>query len=109
MVIRLGDGTAESHRRAQAAVDRLFPYTNEMFAAPADEDALVAEGLVADPAALRAIWRDTVSDVLGRATLAVPEAGWMQSGGRDGRHSEHLGPLLAELQFLQRSFPGATW
>lgn len=108
-VIRLGDGTAESHRRAQAAIDRLFPYTNEMFAAPADEDALVAEGLVPDAAALRAAWRDSVSDVLERATLRVPEAGWMQSGGRDGRHSEHLGPLLAELQFLQRSFPGATW
>jgi ring-1,2-phenylacetyl-CoA epoxidase subunit PaaC len=104
-VIRLGDGTAESHRRAQAALDRLWPYTGELFA-PEDE-ALAA--LVPNPPALRAAWRETLSRVLTQATLTMPTDGWMQSGGRAGAHSEHLGHLLAELQYLPRTYPGAVW
>ncbi|WP_297368618.1 1,2-phenylacetyl-CoA epoxidase subunit PaaC [Acidocella sp.] len=104
-VIRLGDGTAESHRRAQAALERLWPYTGELFA-PEDE-ALV--GLVANPPTLRAAWRETLSRVLAQATLTMPTDGWMQSGGRAGAHSEHLGHLLAELQYLPRTYPGAVW
>lgn len=108
-VIRLGDGTAESHTRAQEAVDALWPFTGELFEADAQERALVAAGVAANPDELAPVWRATVSRVLAEATLALPPDGWMQTGGRRGRHSEHLGHLLAELQHLQRSHPGATW
>jgi ring-1,2-phenylacetyl-CoA epoxidase subunit PaaC len=106
-VIRLGDGTAESHARAQAAVDELWPYTGEVFE-PDDGD-LIGRGVAIDPAALRETWSRTVTDILAEATLTAPATGWMQRGGRSGRHSEHLGHLLSELQYLQRSFPGAKW
>jgi ring-1,2-phenylacetyl-CoA epoxidase subunit PaaC len=108
-LIRLGDGTDESHRRAQAALDGLWPFTGEMFEADATVAALVAPGIAADPALVRAGWDRTVAAVLAEATLARPADGWMQSGGRHGRHSEHLGYVLAELQFLQRAYPGAQW
>jgi ring-1,2-phenylacetyl-CoA epoxidase subunit PaaC len=108
-VIRLGDGTEESHRRAQAAVDDLWAFTGELFLSDAAEAALVADGVAIDPENLRATWTATVSDVLRIATLALPQSTWMQKGGRAGNHSEHLGHLLSELQSLQRSFPGATW
>ncbi len=101
-LIRLGDGTAESHRRAQAALDWLWPYTGEMFAAE-------CAGLCPDPPSLRATWEATIAGVLAEATLQRPADGWMQTGGRAGRHSEHLGHLLSELQYLQRCYPGATW
>jgi ring-1,2-phenylacetyl-CoA epoxidase subunit PaaC len=94
-LIRLGDGTEESHRRAQDALDALWPFIGEMF-----------EG---DSASLRGEWDETVSRVLAEATLKYPADGWMQTGGRQGRHSEHLGYILAELQFLQRAYPGASW
>jgi ring-1,2-phenylacetyl-CoA epoxidase subunit PaaC len=106
-LIRLGDGTAESHRRAQDAVDALWPYTGELFSP--DDRALVEAGIVPDPDGLRAAWAATVDATLVRATLVRPEDGWMQSGGRSGRHTEHLGHLLAELQFVQRAYPGSTW
>jgi ring-1,2-phenylacetyl-CoA epoxidase subunit PaaC len=103
-LIRLGDGTAESHRRAQTALDELWPYTGELFEPPeAGISAMPA------PATLRAAWTATVDGALARATLARPPDGWMQSGGRSGRHTEHLGHLLAEMQFLQRAYPGTTW
>jgi len=108
-VIRLGDGTAESHRRAQAAVDALWPYTGELFMQPADEAELVAAGLTVDVSLLEAPWRAQVDDVLRRATLRAPDAGWMQRGGREGRHTEHLGHMLAEMQIVARSHPGASW
>jgi ring-1,2-phenylacetyl-CoA epoxidase subunit PaaC len=94
-LIRLGDGTEESRRRAQQAVDTLWPYTGEMFEA--------------DDAPVRTVWDKTVAAVLAEATLARPTDGWMQTGGRHGRHTEHLGYILAELQFLQRAYPGASW
>ena len=109
-LIRLGDGTDESHRRAQAALDELWPYAGEMFESDAVEQALIAQGTAVDPEMLRAEWERDVDGVLAEATLAKPAASsWMQSGGRSGRHSEHLGHLLAEMQFLQRAYPGATW
>jgi len=108
-LVRLGDGTEESHRRAQAAIDALWPYTGEMFEADASAAALVAEGIAADPALLRAEWNQPADATLAAATLTRPADGWMQSGGRHGRHSEHLGYILAELQFLQRAYPGAQW
>lgn len=108
-VVRLGDGTDESHRRAQTAIDDLWAFTGEMFAVDESERGLIDAGIAADPAGLRAQWLKTVSNVVNEATLALPKNDWMQQGGRNGRHSEHLGHLLSELQSLQRTFPGATW
>jgi len=112
-VIRLGDGTDESHRRMQAALDDIWTYTGEMFA-PDDVDLALADACVGvDPRALRPDWDAAVDAVLAEATLARPADGWMQgtgrAGGRQGVHTEHLGYLLAEMQFLQRAYPGARW
>jgi ring-1,2-phenylacetyl-CoA epoxidase subunit PaaC len=108
-LVRLGDGTEESHRRAQTAIDDLWAYTGEMFEVDDSERSLIAGGIAVDPASLRPRWIGTVSDVMSEATLTPPKSDWMQQGGRSGRHSEHLGHLLSELQSMQRTFPGATW
>jgi ring-1,2-phenylacetyl-CoA epoxidase subunit PaaC len=108
-MVRLGDGTEESRRRAQAAVDDLWAFTGEMFEVDRSERALIDAGIAVDPASLRPHWFSTVSAVMGEATLALPKGEWMQKGGRSGRHSEHLGHLLSELQSMQRTFPGVTW
>jgi ring-1,2-phenylacetyl-CoA epoxidase subunit PaaC len=108
-IVRLGDGTVESHARAQAAIDDLWAFTGEMFAVDDSERGLIEVRIAVDAAGLRARWLKTVSDVIGEATLVVPGNDWMQQGGRSGHHSEHLGHLLSELQSMQRTFPGATW
>lgn len=108
-VIRLGDGTAESHDRTQRALDDLWWLTGECAELEDGAEALVTSGVVVDPAPLQTVWHDTVSRVLTEATLAVPTGGVMRTGGRRGQHSEHLGHLLTELQYLQRAHPGATW
>jgi len=108
-VIRLGDGTELSHTRMQSAIDDLWMYTGEMFAADDTELALAAEGVAADVGALLPAWRDRVAAVLDLATLTMPSSAWMQRGGKQGVHSEHLGHLLAEMQSLQRAHPGALW
>ena len=108
-VIKLGDGTAESHRRAQDALDGLWRFTGELFLVDDVDDRLVRAGVAPDLAPLEPKWRAQVSDVVRRATLTLPASGYMQRGGRAGRHTEHLGHLLAEMQILQRSHPGATW
>lgn len=107
-MIRLGDGTDESHRRVAAALDRLWPYTGEIFARAGEED-LVAAGILPEPEAIRPQWDATVARVLVEATLDRPRDGWMQKGGRSGVHTEHLGHMLAVMQHLQRAYPGATW
>jgi len=108
-MLRLGDGTPESRARMQAAIDDLWAFTGEMFETDDDERALIESGIAIDPAALRPQWLRTVSGIVSEATLALPRSEWMQQGGRSGRHSEHLGHLLSELQSLQRAFPGASW
>ena len=108
-IIRLGDGTAESHQRAQAAVDELWAFTGELFEVDAPERALIEAGVAVDPEPLRAGFQAKVDAVIAEATLTLPAGTWMHKGGRQGRHSEHLGHLLTELQYLQRTFPGATW
>src|SRR3954454_23568535 len=100
-MVRLGDGTEESRRRAQAAIDDLWSFTGEMFGVDDIERPLIAAGIAVDPASLREQWLGTLSRVIGQATLALPQSEWMQQGGRKGRHSEHLGHLLSELQSLQ--------
>jgi ring-1,2-phenylacetyl-CoA epoxidase subunit PaaC len=108
-VLKLGDGTAESHERAQRALDDLWRYTGEMFLPDAVDETLAGAGIGADLAALEPKWRAQVADVVGRATLALPADGYMQRGGRAGRHTEHLGHMLAEMQIVARSHPGAQW
>jgi ring-1,2-phenylacetyl-CoA epoxidase subunit PaaC len=108
-MLRLGDGTPESRARMQGAIDDLWAFTGEMFETDDSERALTESGIAIDPAVLYPRWLKTVSGIVSEATLALPGAGWMQRGGRSGRHSEHLGHLLSELQSMQRTFPGASW
>ena len=108
-VVRLGDGTDESHRRTQAAVDALWPYAGEAFLDDDVDRAAADAGLAPLPASLQPVWRHTVEAVLAEATLAVPADPWWQRGGRQGNHSEHLTYLLAEMQVVHRAHPGATW
>lgn len=108
-VIKLGDGTDESHGRAQAALDALWRYTGEMFLTDDVDAVLAGAGLVPDLAHVERQWLAQVTDVIERATLTIPAAGYMQRGGRSGKHTEHLGLMLAEMQILQRSNPGAKW
>jgi ring-1,2-phenylacetyl-CoA epoxidase subunit PaaC len=108
-IVRLGDGTEESQRRTQTAIDHLWAFTGEMFAIDESERGLIDKGVAIDPATLRQLWLKTISGVVSEATIDLPKSDWMQQGGRSGRHSEHLGHLLSELQSMQRTFPGATW
>jgi ring-1,2-phenylacetyl-CoA epoxidase subunit PaaC len=108
-LVRLGDGTRESHSRIQAAVDALWRYTGELFELDGVEDELIAAGIAADPDALVAEWRRIVEQALEEATLAFPGATVMQRGGRSGRHTESFSYLLGELQVVARAHPGATW
>jgi ring-1,2-phenylacetyl-CoA epoxidase subunit PaaC len=108
-VITLGDGSDESHARAQRAVDDLWRYTGELFMADAVDRDAAAGGLGVDPSTLAEPWRAQIEEVLRRATLKVPSATYMQRGGREGRHTEHLGHMLAEMQIVARSHPEATW
>jgi ring-1,2-phenylacetyl-CoA epoxidase subunit PaaC len=108
-VIRLGDGTEESHARTQTALDDLWMYTGEMFDVADGERALVGSGIAPDRAAVKPAWDTTIDRVLAEATLKRPADRWMQTGGRAGRHGEHLGRLLAEMQVLHRAHPGAKW
>ncbi|WP_292290087.1 1,2-phenylacetyl-CoA epoxidase subunit PaaC [Marivita sp.] len=109
-VIGLGDGTEESHARMQAALDLLWPYVGEMFT-PDDIDAAMFEaGVAPDLRLLRARFDSRVDRVLKDATLARPDSSYAQTGGKTGfRHSEHLGHLLTQMQWLQRAYPGAVW
>ena len=108
-VVKLGGGTDESHARAQYAVDDLWRYTGELFLADDIDAAAASAGVGVDPSTLAGAWQTTVRDVLGRAGLTIPDGGYMQRGGRAGRHTEHLGHMLAEMQILARSHPGASW
>jgi ring-1,2-phenylacetyl-CoA epoxidase subunit PaaC len=108
-VVRLGDGTEESHRRVQEGLDFVWPYAAELFETDPLLDRLVERRVAADPAVLEPSWRRHVEDALAEATLTVPETTWRPSGGRRGQHTEAFGYLLAELQHLHRSHPGVSW
>lgn len=108
-VIRLGDGTEESGRRMKAAVEALAPYLDELFETDAVSDAIAEAGVGPSPALLRTEFDLTVRRVFAEAFLDLPAASWPQTGGREGRHSESMGFLLADLQYMQRTFPGAVW
>ena len=114
LVIRLGDGTDESHGRMANALRALWPYTGEMFVDDPVDQVMAHAGVAPLPSHLKASWQTAVSLVLSEATLTIPGDAWhhgMSSagGGKNGFHSEHLGHLLAEMQFLQRAYPGAVW
>lgn len=108
-VIRLGDGTEESHRRMQAAIDDLWTYTGELFAMDAVDRAMVERQIGCDLAALRAPWLAQVRQTLTEATLEMPTGDWFQDGGKRGVHTEPLGYLLAEMQSVPRAYPGCQW
>ena len=108
-LVRLGDGTDESHRRMQAGVDRLWRYTGEMFLVDEVDEEAVASGLGVEPVGLRPRWDETVGAAFGRAGLELPTDEYVRAGGRRGFHGEHLGHLLADLQWMQRTYPGMSW
>ena len=109
-VVGLGDGTEESHRRMQAALDYLWPYVGEMFESDDVDDAMAAAGISVDPASLREDYDALVGKILSDATLTIPESRFAHKGGRTGyMHTEHLGHLLATMQWLPRAYPGCQW
>ncbi|TKC79048.1 phenylacetate-CoA oxygenase subunit PaaI [Trinickia terrae] len=108
-LIRFGDGTDESHRRAQAALDYLMPYTREFFATDAVEEAVAAESIGPKAADFEAAWLEDVKAALEEATLTLPEPVEHVTTGKHGEHSEHMGYLLATMQSVARQHPGATW
>jgi len=109
LVVSLGDGTAESHARMQAALDDLWPYAGEMVLADPVDAALAESGVAPALDLVAGDWNRHVADALAEATLDRPEDGYVQEGGKRGVHSEHLGYMLAEMQFLQRAYPDGTW
>ena len=108
-MIRLGDGTAESHVKAQTALDDIWPYVAELFEADDLDRDVAASGFGVDPSTLREDFAAAAAAVLARATLKEPAGRRGQRGGKSGRHSEHLGHILATMQFLQRAYPEAMW
>jgi ring-1,2-phenylacetyl-CoA epoxidase subunit PaaC len=108
-IVRLGDGTEESHARIQASIDRMWRFTAEMFEADGLDRQMIEVGVGIDPSTLQEEWEATVDSVLEEATLTRPEDSFQTSGGRTGMHTEYLGQMLAEMQWLQRSQPGMTW
>ena len=109
-VVGLGDGTPESHAKMQAALDLLYPYVGELFESDAVDAAMVSAGIAPDPASLREEYDALIERVLSEATLTVPASKFTHKGGRTGyMHTEYLGHMLTQMQWLQRAYPGATW
>jgi ring-1,2-phenylacetyl-CoA epoxidase subunit PaaC len=108
-VIRLGDGTDESHQRMLKAIDELWMYTGELFMVTDYELWVTDEGIGVDTTLLKSQWEKKIREIFTEATLPYPDNVFMQTGGKEGRHSEHLGYILAELQFMQRAYPGCKW
>lgn len=110
LIVRLGDGTEESHTRMQSAAEVLWPYTGEFFTSDSVDEEMAASGHGFHPALLKDDWLNQVQQVFGMATLAIPPLDtWMHTGGTQGVHTEHLSYLLAEMQVLHREHPGAAW
>ena len=108
-IIRLGDGTAESHAKVQSAINNLWMFTNELFEMNDIDNEMVKEKMGVDCSILKIEWDQIIDDAFSEATLNRPEDANMPSGGRQGIHTEHLGHLLTDMQYLQRSYPDATW
>ena len=108
-MIRLGDGTEESHERIQNSLESLLRYAHELFFENEVDKLLIAEGIVPSAESIFPILEKTLNDVLKEATLTLPKNNWKFQGGREGRHSEHMGYLLAEMQYMQRTYPNMEW
>ena len=108
-LVRLGDGTEESHEKVQTSLNDIWMYTEDLFATSEVDEILLKEGIAVNIEEVRNLWRETVDSVLERATLTRPENAYMQKGSLDGIHSEALGHMLGEMQFLQRAYPDAKW
>lgn len=108
-IVRLGDGTEESHARLQKAVNELWPFTGELCAMNETDRVMLQHGVGVDLEDIKPLWLERVRTVFAEATINIPAGVWMQQGGKDGIHSEHLGYILAELQFVQRAYPGMEW
>lgn len=108
-VKRLGDGTPESRKRMTDAIEALWIYTGDMFEMDETDKSLLREGIGVDLAEVKQLWDKQVKNVFDQSTLSIPESSFMISGSRQGKHTEHLGHLLAEMQSLPRAFPGAAW
>lgn len=108
-VVRLGDGTVQSHQRVQESLNVLWPYTEELFEDDAVSQACAAAGILPLNASYKEVWTSQVQNILSEATLSIPESKALLTGGRSGRHTEHLSYMLAEMQVLQRTYPGAEW
>jgi len=108
-IVGLGDGTSESHDRMQEALDDLWDYTGEMFIPDEVDEILAAEGIAPNTASLKTEWEELVGLILADATLTIPDTTYAHKGGKSGIHTEHLGFILSDMQFLQRAYPGASW
>ncbi len=108
-VIRLGDGTAESKKKIQTAINDIWSYTGELFNVSEAEQAMIDKGIAVDTASIKDKWLQRVNEILNEATLTLPEDNWMHEGGKNTQHSEHLGYILAELQYVQRAYPNMEW
>lgn len=108
-LIRLGDGTEESHRRAQNALNHLYRYAEELFYMDDVDKALIEQGIAVDLEALRPAFDERIKEVLSRSTLSLPTNNWKQTGGRLGKHTENLGHILSEMQYMQRAYPNMEW
>lgn len=108
-ILRLGDGTDESHQKTGEAIEELWMFTGDLFATDNNYELLAAQQIVPDMSKIKEQWNKKVSEVFVKATLTVPESAYMQSGSLSGFHTEHLGYLLAEMQYLQRSYPNSVW
>lgn len=107
--LRLGDGTDESHNRMQQSFNDVWTYTGDLFVQDESDKAVIDAGIGPDLEKLFSVWKEKVKAVLEEATLQMPEDGWMHSGSKQGRHTEHMGFILAELQYMQRAYPGCEW
>jgi len=108
-MLRLGDGTEESRKHILTAIDDLWMYTGELFENSELDEALINEGIAVDASVLHELWNETVQGIFHRINLPLPQEGYMLKGGIKGVHTEHLGHLLAEMQFLPRAYPDAKW
>jgi ring-1,2-phenylacetyl-CoA epoxidase subunit PaaC len=108
-VIRLGDGTDESFEKMQTAIDEIWTYTDEMFEMDKIDEKMISQGTGVNLDLVKILWNERVNQVLKEAMLTRPEKGWMQRGGREGKHTEQMGYILTEMQWMQRAYPGLKW
>ena len=108
-MIRLGDGTELSHDKIQKALDKLWAFTGELMTTDETDQIVIDAGIAEDLEKIKPLWSERVKQILAEATLVQPQVNWMQSGGKQGKHTEHLGFILADMQYLQRAYPGQEW